>query len=114
MHEQEDCDGSERKIVTAESQQWHGDPTWDHAFGPMQFISSTWTSWQADGDGDGVADPNDIDDAALAAADYLCADGHDLTSGEGWTSAVLSYNHARSYLEAVHDAATAYAERTAS
>ena len=100
--------------ATAESEQWHGDPRWDHAFGPMQFISSTWEAWQTDGDGDGVADPNDIDDASLAAADYLCADGHDLTSGEGWTDAVLSYNHARSYLEAVHDAATAYAERTAS
>lgn len=98
--------------ATTESEQWHGDPDWDHAFGPMQFISSTWASWQADGDGDGAADPNDIDDAALAAAEYLCADGQDLASGEGWTAAVLSYNHARSYLEAVHAAATTYAQRT--
>ena len=41
----------------------------------MQFIPSTWRTWQTDGDGDGVADPNDIDDAALAAAGYLCQSG---------------------------------------
>ncbi|CAN5672093.1 hypothetical protein BH11ACT8_BH11ACT8_09010 [soil metagenome] len=99
--------------ATAESQQWHGDPTWDHAFGPMQFISSTWSAWAADGDGDGVADPNDIDDAALAAARYLCAGGRDLRSGSGWTAGVLSYNNARVYLDAVHSAASSYAERTA-
>ena len=99
--------------ATAQSQLWHGDATWDHAFGPMQFISSTWADWQSDGDGDGVADPNDIDDAALAAARYLCAGGRDLTSGSGWTSAVLSYNNARVYLEDVHAAATTYAERSA-
>ena len=34
---------------------------------------STWETWAADGDGDGVADPQDLDDAALAAARYLCA-----------------------------------------
>lgn len=99
--------------ATGQSEQWHGDPTWDHAFGPMQFISSTWQSWQSDGDGDGVADPNDLDDAALAAARYLCAGGRDLRSGAGWTAAVLSYNNARVYLDAVHDAATTYAKRSA-
>jgi hypothetical protein len=99
--------------ATEESQRWHGDRVWDHAFGPMQFISGTWVSWQSDGDGDGVADPNDLDDAAYAAARYLCAGGRDLTGAADWTSAVLSYNNARSYLEAVHSAATAYADRTA-
>ena len=73
---------------------------------------STWETWGADGDGDGAADPHDIDDAAYAAARYLCADGHDLSTGEGWAAAVLSYNHATSYLEAVHPAASTYAART--
>ena len=48
----------------------------------------------------------------LAAARYLCADGHDLTTGAGWADAVFSYNHAQAYVDAVHAAATSYAERT--
>jgi membrane-bound lytic murein transglycosylase B len=94
------------------STEWHGDPSWDHAVGPLQFIPSSWETWAADGDGDGVADPNDLDDAALAAADYLCADGYDLTTGQGWADAVFAYNHAQAYIDAVHTAATAYADRT--
>ena len=78
----------------------------------MQFIPTTWESWAADGDGDGLADPNDLHDAALAAAAYLCVDGRDLTTGTGWTSAVLSYNNSRDYLDAVHAAAEEYAART--
>ncbi len=67
--------------ATPETSAWHGDPVWDHAVGPLQFIPSTWETWGTDADGDGVADPNDIDDAACAAVAYLCADGHDLTTG---------------------------------
>jgi membrane-bound lytic murein transglycosylase B len=41
---------------------------WARATGPMQFLDSTWARWGSDGDGDGVADPQDLDDAAYAAA----------------------------------------------
>jgi hypothetical protein len=43
---------------------------------------------------------------------YLCADGHDLTSGAGWADAIFSYNHAQSYVDSVYAAAKAYADRT--
>ncbi len=99
--------------ATARSTAWHGNPTWDHAVGPMQFIPSTWDDWASDGDGDGVESPNDIDDAALATARYLCADGRDLRSADGWSGGIFSYNHAQEYVAAVHVAASAYAERTA-
>jgi membrane-bound lytic murein transglycosylase B len=97
--------------ATARTRSWHGDARWDHAVGPLQFIPSTWATWGSDGDGDGTADPNDIDDAAATAVRYLCADGHDLTSGSGWADAVFSYNHAQSYVDAVRAAAIAYARR---
>ena len=43
-----------------------------HAEGPMQFIPSTWAKWGTDATGAGTKDPNNIYDASLAAADYLC------------------------------------------
>lgn len=83
----------------------------DRAYGPMQFIPSTWATWGVDADGDGAADPQDINDAALAAAHYLCASGS-LATGRGWADAVFSYNHSQDYVNQVYAAAQAYAART--
>lgn len=89
-----------------------GDPTLDRAVGPMQVIPSTWRRWASDGDGDGRSDPQDIDDAALAAARYLCASGR-LSSDVGWRAAVLSYNASTPYLLDVAAWANAYARASA-
>lgn len=78
-----------------------GDPVWDHAVGPMQFIPATWRIWGADGNGDGVKDPQNIEDAALAAAHYLCAGGRDLSQPAEMRAAVLSYNHSVRYASTV-------------
>jgi membrane-bound lytic murein transglycosylase B len=93
------------------SAQWHGDTVWEHAVGPLQFLASTWDRWGVDGDDDGVADPRDLDDAALTAARYLCADSHDLGSDAGWDAAVHSYNHDQAYVVNVANAANTYAQR---
>jgi membrane-bound lytic murein transglycosylase B len=82
-----------------------GDPEWDHAVGPMQFIGSTWAKWGTDASGDGIADPNNIDDAALTTARYLCAAGRDMSDGDGWTSAIHAYNHSDDYVNAVRASA---------
>ena len=86
-----------------------GDALWDHAVGPMQFIPSTWQLSGRDGNGDGKADPLNIDDAAFSAASYLCAGGRDLTTARGWNDAVFSYNQSDSYVVQVRDQAGAYA-----
>lgn len=88
-----------------------GDEGWDRARGPMQFIQSTWQTWASDGDGDGVADVDDIDDAAYAAGRYLCHAGGDLTTPEGWTRAVHAYNHSDEYVQSVLATANEYAAR---
>jgi membrane-bound lytic murein transglycosylase B len=109
-----DGEGGFRAIpATAAGTALHGDPRWDHAVGPMQFITDTWQRWGADGDRDGRVDPQDLDDAALAAARYLCADGRDLTSGAGWSGGIFSYNRSQSYLQGVYDTASTYADRVA-
>lgn len=89
-----------------------GDARWDHAVGPMQFIPSTWRLVGRDGNGDGIADPFNIDDAALSAADYLCAHGRDLSTAQGWTDAIYSYNQSDPYIRQVRAQATAYAAKT--
>jgi len=86
-----------------------GDVTWDRAVGPMQFIPSTWEMWGADANLDGSADPSQIDDAAYAAARYLCASGP-MTTPEGWRAAVFSYNHLDSYVDKVARIANGYAD----
>jgi Membrane-bound lytic murein transglycosylase B len=87
---------------------WDGDRTWDRAVGPMQFIPATWRRWGADGNGDGTADPNQIDDAALAAGRYLCASGS-LRAAAGWRAAIYSYNHSDAYVDKVAGVANGYA-----
>ncbi|MCI1223411.1 lytic transglycosylase domain-containing protein [Bifidobacterium tibiigranuli] len=82
-----------------------GDPNWDRAMGPMQFVPSTWMRYGLDGDGDARADPDDINDAALTAAGYLCTAGGDLTTSQGWITAVEAYNRGSQYNAAVANAA---------
>ncbi|MGH3869328.1 MAG: lytic transglycosylase domain-containing protein [Pseudonocardiaceae bacterium] len=86
-----------------------GDKVWDHAVGPFQFIPSTWAKWRADGNRDGITDPQNIDDASLAAAQYLCADNRNLSSGDGWLRAILSYNDSLDYAQEVYGFAQGYA-----
>nr|WP_163017136.1 lytic transglycosylase domain-containing protein [Streptomyces chartreusis] len=80
---------------------WDGDKSLDRAVGPTQFIPSTWKKWQADGNGDGVRDPNNIYDATLGTGMYVCAGTRDLSQPDDLTQAILSYNHSREYLNDV-------------
>ena len=67
------------------------------AVGWMQFMPDTWLRWGTDGNGDGLADPWDPEDAIHSAARYLAA-------AEGRTDisrAIFAYNHAQWYVDDV-------------
>ncbi|MEE6209013.1 lytic transglycosylase domain-containing protein [Salarchaeum sp. III] len=109
------------------------------AEGHMQFMSSTWAGWDYDSDGDGlvdegvdytdpnviaegggygidangdgVADPFDIQDAVYSSA-YFLAD-HGATEGNEY-DAVFAYNNADWYVQDVLDQAQMYDEEAVS
>ena len=84
-----------------------GDPSYDRAVGPMQFIPSTWRRFARDGNGDGELDPQNIYDATAAAAAYLCT-GRRLDSEAGLRAGYFSYNHSLAYVDAVLQHAYTY------
>ena len=74
------------------------------AMGPMQFLPSTWRTSGVDGNGDGVANIMDPEDAIPAAAGYLQVGG----APQDWYRALYSYNHADRYVKKVLAVAEAY------
>jgi len=104
-----------RAVKDTDGGRLDGDPTWDRAVGPMQFIPGTWNRWAKRAAADGLpADPQNIDDAALTAARYLCAGGsRDLGTGQGWWAAVMAYNNSVEYGQNVFSGADAYARASA-
>lgn len=89
------------EILDTDAGQYDQDAQYDRAVGPMQFIPSTWSVVGVDADGDGVRNPQDIDDAALGTAVYLCSGEDDLGTDAGRQAAVFRYNHSQSYVDLV-------------
>jgi membrane-bound lytic murein transglycosylase B len=85
-----------------------GDATSDRAVGPMQLIPQTWRNWHTDGNGDGVEDPQNIDDAVMATTNYLCRASTALDTEAGWRAAISAYNSTDAYLRSVARAGVAY------
>ena len=97
------------EILDSDSGKLDGDAGMDRAMGPMQFIPETWRLYGVDANNDGKVNPDNIDDAALSAAGYLCWRGKDLSKPRGWMNALKAYNHSEQYARTVRDWATAYA-----
>jgi membrane-bound lytic murein transglycosylase B len=87
-----------------------GDTEFDRAVGPFQLIPQTWRNWHIDGNGDGVEDPHQIDDAAMATANYLCRVSIHIDTEAGWNAAVAGFNSPQSYRDTVATYAVRYAE----
>jgi membrane-bound lytic murein transglycosylase B len=104
-----DGTGGTLHIVDSDGGGMDGDSAADRAMGPMQFIPETWRLYGMDAHNDGIASVDNIDDAALSAAGYLCWRGKDLATPRGWITALRAYNNSGPYARAVRDWATAYA-----
>ncbi|HEX2212764.1 MAG TPA: lytic transglycosylase domain-containing protein [Mycobacterium sp.] len=86
-----------------------GETEFARAMGPMQFIPETWRLYGVDANNDGEISADNMDDAALSAAGYLCWTGKDLATPRGWMNALRAYNHSDQYARTVRNWATAYA-----
>lgn len=86
-----------------------GRVSYARAMGPMQFLPGTWSRYASDGDGDGIADPQNLFDSTLAAARYLCAGGLNLRDPSQVMASVLRYNNSVAYARNVLGWAAAYA-----
>jgi membrane-bound lytic murein transglycosylase B len=96
------------KIADTDAGQLDKDKKWDRPVGPMGFIPSTWSVVGVDADNDSQRNPQDIDDAALATAVYLCSGNDDLSTVTGQRAAVYRYNHSQKYVDLVLDVMKAY------
>ncbi|WP_341286216.1 lytic transglycosylase domain-containing protein [Mycobacterium decipiens] len=83
--------------------------TYARAMGPMQFLPGTWARYAVDGDGDGIADPQNLFDSTLAAARYLCSGGLNLRDPAQVMAALLRYNNSMPYAQNVLGWAAGYA-----
>ncbi|WP_330334785.1 NlpC/P60 family protein [Streptomyces sp. NBC_00536] len=93
--------GNTTAIPDTDHGKWDGDTAYDRAVGPFQFLPETFRTYGRDGNGDGAISPHNADDAALAAAIYLCGDGRDLTNREQLRAAIHTYNLSWAYVDDV-------------
>ena len=77
----------------------------------MRMVPAVWRLVGVDGDADGRRDPRDMDDAALAAATYLCAGTEDLGTEHGRRAALLRYNRSPEYADLAMRVAVDYEHR---
>ena len=78
-----------------------GDRIFDRAVGPMQFIPTTWFLYEPDGNDDGEADPQNVYDAALASARYLCDAPGSMITTDGEQRGYFVYNQSEEYARRV-------------
>ncbi|MFJ2834704.1 MULTISPECIES: lytic transglycosylase domain-containing protein [Nocardia] len=81
---------------------------YDRAIGPMQFLPETWHRYAADGNADGIADPQNLFDAALTAGRYLCDGGLNMRDLSQQSKAILRYNNSMAYVANVMAWSTSY------
>lgn len=84
-----------------------GDSVYVRAAGPFQIIPATWTALRQQMHLP-LGDPQNIDDAALTAAVYLCGNGRNLSDPSQFSAAIFEYNNSDQYVRQVESWITVY------
>ncbi len=85
--------------------------SWAGAFGIAQFLPSSYVKWAYDGNGDGVINLFEMEDAVYSVANYLKCNGWG-DSEEKQRGAVFHYNNSTAYVDAVLKLAEKIKSRT--
>jgi len=81
-----------------------GEAAREARIGPMQLTQAEWQRADVQGD------PQDIDDAAIAAGRTLCSGGTDLQAGQGWWNAIKDYRRSDLFRQQALGNAQLYAQ----
>ncbi|MDO4631188.1 MAG: hypothetical protein Q4A82_02755 [Corynebacterium sp.] len=84
-----------------------GDPTKDIPIGPMQIMPSRWEQFNTAVESAGKSNPDNINDAALTLADFLCSVGSPSAS-DGWANGIQQINANPEFVKHVHAIAKKY------
>ncbi|MEU9033351.1 C40 family peptidase [Streptomyces sp. NPDC048352] len=93
--------GNTTPIHDSDGGRWDNDSAYDRAVGPFQFLPETFLAYGKDGNKDGTISPHNADDAAAAAAVYLCGNGRNLADREQLRAAIHTYNLSWAYVDDV-------------
>ena len=86
-----------------------GDSAYMRAAGPFQFLPTTWTAVR-DQMGVDLGNPQNVFDASLTAAVYLCGSGRNLSDPTQLSDAIFQYNHSDSYVALVESWITTFTQ----
>lgn len=89
--------GNNSFFADTDGGKYDGDASTERAVGVFQFMPATWKAQGQDANGDGKRDPQNVDDAALTAAVYLCGSGRNLSDRSQLRAAIYSYNQSSAY-----------------
>ena len=105
-----DGSGGFARITDTDGGRIDGDPVFDRAAGPTQFIPSTWRALGLDASGDRRADPQNIYDAAYSSARYLCAAArpYPMDTEAGFKKGAHSYSGSATYPAISWDGSAVY------
>ncbi|MDA0565158.1 C40 family peptidase [Streptomonospora sp. S1-112] len=100
------ADGNLTPHYDTDNGRFDGDTEYDRAVGPNQHLPSGWADhYGADGNADGVKNPHNAYDSALASARELCLSagesGVDFTDRDQLADALYRYNRSDRYVEDV-------------
>ncbi|MFJ5926593.1 C40 family peptidase [Kitasatospora sp. NPDC092948] len=93
--------GNRTPVYDTDKGAWDGNAQYDAAVGPLQFLPATFAGLAGKIRPGGGANPQNIDDAAMAAALYVCGNGRDLTDPKQLNAAIYQYNASTAYVNEV-------------